>query len=392
MEATEKTKVLIGALGANDYEEVTYALPIPVKTRYFVYAIAGNLHPARVFILVTEQAKRKHWDSLLQEFRNTANLPEPEPVEIPIGATQKEAQTIFGKIAQAVPENATLVIDITTSLRSIPTLLLSAVRYLQYARNVEIEKIYYGAFEAKTVQVPAYEMDSFVDLLDWASAVDVFRRTGNAVLLAERLEKHTDDLGIGDLSSLVTSLRKLSRALDLTLSQTIVVAAYELVAALTSGGKQSLDRPMSGPIITLLDGTRQEFEPFAIEKPRNDVKAFLEATFALLEWYMARERYANALQLAREWCITWCMFRDKKPNADLWQYKKRQNIANGLKSDPDVGGFWESMRVLRNLIAHTESEEKDFDIDDPAQLDSTIDKIKGVIQEVLKLRGKVDRL
>lgn len=232
----------------------------------------------------------------------------------------------------------------------------------------------------------------------------MFKRTGNAVLLAERLKDHESDLAIDQskLKELSETLEKLSRSLDLTLSQTIVVSAHQLVTVHSAVEAQAKDKPdsdnsnnhpLTQPILDLFEGIRREFEPFAIDRPRDDVPKFLKATFELIEWYLKRERYANALQLAREWCITWCMFRDKKPAPDLWQYKKRDEVAKKLKDDADVGGFWEDLRRLRNRITHTESEENDFDIDDPNQFDTTLNEIKDVIQKVLaSLRDKVAAL
>jgi hypothetical protein len=389
-------KILIGALGATKYKDAFYELPKPVHTKYFIYGIAYNEKPDRIIVLTTEEAYENNWESLKSEICSNGDLSAPEPLRIPIGATQQEAWEIFTQIAHEIPQGSDLIVDITTSLRSIPILLLSAVRYLQHARNVSIRTIYYGAFEAqKNGTVPVYSMDSFISLLDWASAIDAFKRTGNAVLLAERLEQHQSDLAIPNLQALVRALAKLSRSLDLTLSQTIVVSAHQLVTVLSSTTPSVSDlstHPLTQPILNLLNSVLQEFEPFAVERPQADVRKFLKATFKLIEWYSDRERYANALQLAREWCVTWCMFRDKKPNADLWQYKKRDVIAKSLKSDPDVGSFWENMRKVRNLISHTESQETDFDIDDPAQLDTTINDIRRVVQEVLKLRSKVEAL
>lgn len=387
-------KVLIGALGTGDYKEATYALAQQIPTKYFVYAIAQNERPDKTFILTTKQAYDKHWDALTEEFRRLGKDSSPEAICIPIGATQEEAWEIFNKIADQIPSNSELIVDITTSLRSIPTLLLSAVRYLQYARNVEIQTIYYGAYEAVADGVvPIYAMNSFITLLDWAAAIDTFKQTGNAAPLAERLEIQEGDLSLQNTPSLTRALRNLSGALDLTLSQTMVVSAHELVTELASVAQvETSSRPLTQPIVELLTGIKGEIQPFAIERPRDDVRKFLRATFALIKWYYERGRYTNALQLAREWCITWCMFRDNLPNSDLWLYKKRQNYAKNLKTDADVGSFWEPMRELRNRISHTESEEKDFDIDDPPKLEATVREVKRIIEEILRLHDKVDAL
>lgn len=393
-------KVLIGALGTTEYQEAIYAIAPQNPTKYFVYAIAQNERPDKTFILTTNEAYNKHWHALTKEFCNLGESSSLEAICIPLGATQEEAWEIFYKIAGRIPSDSELIVDITTSLRSIPTLLLSAVRYLQYARNVKIQTIYYGAFEAKEtktgtvlVTVPVYTMDSFITLLDWAAAIDTFRRTGNAIPLAERLEAQQNDLALQNTAILTRALRNLSSALDLTLSQTIVVSAHELMTELASVTQiETSSRPLTQPIIELLAGIKEEIRPFAIERPRDDVRKFLRATFALIKWYYERERYTNALQLAREWCITWCMFRNNLPNSDLWLYEKRRNYAKNLKSDTDVGSFWEPMRKLRNRISHTESEEKDFDIDDPPKLEATVTEVKQIIEEVLKLRDKVAAL
>lgn len=392
-------KVLISALGMGNYEFVTYNLETPVMTKFFAHAIAVNIQPDVVLVLATDQVLQS--DKLIKEFEKAftdSELKQPDWVKIPLGADVKEAQSIFNEIDRMISKQMNdfpqqeieLYVDITTSLRSIPTLLLSAVRYLEHAKGIKVRKIYYGAFEAKRVEVPVYEMDSFVSLLDWSSAVDLFKRTGSAVQLAQLLTQHERELGLASLQAFTEALRQLSRALDLTLSKTIMASAYQLqeaFEALTPSTES--DYPLRGPILSLLSEVVEEFARFAVERPETELERYVDVAHKLIAWYYQRERYMNALQLAREWCITWYMVRHLKDyQGQVWQYETRNRVAqNELRKDPDLRSFWKGLKDLRNRIAHTETTDN-VDIDDPEQLNKIIKEIKTYVGRVLKLDSK----
>jgi CRISPR-associated DxTHG motif protein len=353
-----------GSSGKKEYEGTRYDFgdDAVIDADYSVYAVTKFEKPDRVVVLLTEGARGSQWQGLkewleLEGYSQGKGERTFLDVSIPDGATQNEAWNIFQNISQNIPASSEVVIDITFGLRSIPVLMLSAVRYLQRANNVRLSKIYYGALESKQGNVtPMYSLDSFITLLDWATAVDIFKRTGSSLLLADLLGQQHNELKFANGSQVVHALRQLSLSLDLLRSQGVLIAAHKLVDAIKAARKEEILLE-NEPIVGLMEQIADEFQPIAMGRPRSSIQDFLRKTLRLVEWYQKRNRYADALFLSREWCISWIMFRDSKTSQQIFNKYERDGYAKNMIRRSEVNHFWRDLARLRNRLAHTESHE-----------------------------------
>jgi len=97
--------------------------------------------PDELLVALTPGARKKH-GAALGEACSFA------PVEVPPATDEAAWWRIFNALTEAVPEGTTLLVDVTHGFRSQPFLSLAVVAYLRAVKDVEVERIVYGAFEA----------------------------------------------------------------------------------------------------------------------------------------------------------------------------------------------------------------------------------------------------
>ncbi len=133
-----------------------------------------------IFIFCTNKAEETHWATLEKEFEKN-DLIKPKKISIPDGKSESELWEIFSIVSDTVKENDKIVFDITHSFRSLPMLFTILSKYLKTIKNSEVEKIYYGAFEARDVsnnETQIFDLTPFISLYEWSSAIETFKDYG----------------------------------------------------------------------------------------------------------------------------------------------------------------------------------------------------------------------
>lgn len=395
------TKVLIGALGLGrrkkdgsaGYEGTTYGFEDGTTddADFFIYALTRHVKPDHLIIIATEAVKK----TALAELTEWIAL-EGVPitvVDIPNGRNRNEAWTIFNAVVakydELFPEGTSqpeVYMDVTNGLRSIPILMLSIARYLQRSRRMDLRGIFYGAYDAADqteVVKPVYQVDSFITVLDWASAVDTFLTTGNSVQLAEMLETHT--LTIPNAYAIADSLRLLSESLDLVRMEDMHRNAQTLVDALEQVNLSDLSAE-NRIIVELLERLRDEFKPLAMREPQSNLREFLRKNLKLVLWYFKRNRYQDSMLVAREWMLTYKMQHN---NADRKRSKYSPSEIFMRQNRDEEEGYhqWKTsdkrrlhkeINDVRNSLAHG-----GFSDDQTAQ--GIIIRINSVVADLQKL-------
>jgi len=360
-------KVLIGALGVSKYDGTSYKFENgeEFEADLFLYALARHIEPDRVIAIVTEEAEQKTLP-YLQEWMNLDSIP-LTAVRIPNGATSSEAWDIFNKIEAKFTEllqqseaSLEVFIDITYGFRSIPILFLSIARYLQRTKDVQLGGIFYGAYDAVPRDQnlkPVYKLDSFITVLDWATAVDTFRKTGSSVQLADMLDIYGVDFELPVMQEVAQALRELSQALDLVRIEDAHQSAYNLIEAVKAATPEAV-RESDRLILALLKQLSDEFEIIALASPRKDIRRFIKANLELVFWYHDRNRYQDAMLVAREWMISYKMFNPQfrkraYKNEEFFDYEVRREEENpaGWKI-PERKKLAVEISELRNSLAH----------------------------------------
>ena len=294
----------------------------------FAQALRQFLEFDQMLVFVTESARREVYPVL--EALKDERI---KPVDIPIGETPDEIWDIFEKLTCQIDEKDEVSFDITHGLRSIPFLVFLAAAFLKSAKQVSIKRIYYGAFELRKGSqenpgpAPIIDLSELITLLDWLNASEQFMKFGNASQLAARLRKAGTE---ASLEKAAVTLEKVSRSLRLILPDQVMEASHELEKSLMNA--EEAIKQSARPFSVLLKQVTDSYFPFALPNPRRrqNLLAGLECERQIIQWYLKRDLLVQAVTLAREWVISWCMVHAGYSN--LYEREARKEIGDNLGS------------------------------------------------------------
>ena len=185
-------RVYLAFLGNSDYKKVTYGLDGKVArpTRYVQAAELDLLGPGtfdKVHIVLTRESKEKHWAALRDELI-TLGVPSERIEPIDIDGSRLDAASQwrwFERILQRIGIHDHLTVDLTHGYRIIPIVFSTAINFLQQARNITLEGVYYGAFDAPGDLKPIEDMRDFYLINAWADGVGRLVDQADASRLAD---------------------------------------------------------------------------------------------------------------------------------------------------------------------------------------------------------------
>ncbi|BAZ05439.1 TIGR02221 family CRISPR-associated protein [Calothrix sp. NIES-3974] len=346
----------------------------------FSLALRQFVEHDRMLVCNTPEAQEKTWPELLKLNDNRI-----EPVSIPKGETTAEMWEIFNTITERVNYRETVIFDITHGLRSLPFLVFLFAAYLKSAKQVQIEAIYYGAFELGK-PAPVIDLSEFIGIIDWLTATNQFVKTGNGEALADLLRKGIpssielrDNIDARELKNHLDSASKaieaISSALRLTRPTETMEQATKLEEALKKA-EPSINKKAQ-PFSILTEQVVNEYGQFALEKPRENSQLVenLRLQLKMIEWYRDRQQIVQAVTLTREWIVSVLalnfeeeMFDNKNGRSEVekalnngvkiqakQEINKPSRCDEKLKEIPnkeDLINHWQQITELRNDIAH----------------------------------------
>jgi len=375
----QKGEAMIGLtfLGTGDYQETGYLWNgRQVTTALFPEAFVAFFNLSELYVVVTPESREKHLARLRQRLGDGVNIHE---IEIPFGYNEEELWTMFERISGEIPAGVNLVIDITHGFRSQPLLILAACVYLQVARQVKIERIVYGAYEAGNRQAkatPVFDLTPFLNIIDWSMAVDKFVKSGNAADLAALLtaahrqpytKTHAKTEGLPHyLSSLARQIEATSLALRAVRPHGTFKKAAKMVNTIDTMAAEV--ETWAKPFALLLDRVKDEYRPMAVPDAAQFTAAGMHGQLAMIHWYLEKGLYMQAITLAREFLVSHvCLVMNMKPSGFESRKLAAENlndwnntIKNRTKLNEDVSGFskkdtaklWGEVIELRNDINH----------------------------------------
>ncbi|MDW8300556.1 MAG: TIGR02221 family CRISPR-associated protein [Anaerolineae bacterium] len=391
--------VAITTLGTTGYTEVVYRFQDgeEIRSSYPVHALVqkSGMRFDQTIVLLTDGARQANWELMkifLEDRGQTAG--EIKDISIPDGANSEEIWQIFEKIAEVVPENANLYIDITHGLRHLPMLLVMAAAYLRTAKNVTIKSLSYGAFElgkreqrdgrSVVTECNVFELLPFVALFDWAGATKVFQETGNASQLARLLRDTGATLGSearAQIDSIADQLDKVTLALEVARPEEAMQLAHELRTRLDENAVRI--RAYAKPFGLLKELLSKAFERVSLPRPEA-LGDRLHRQRDLIKWYFQRGRIALSAILAREWMISRRMrqrgIRDISDDERRDEIVEELNRGRGPQITQREHEIWRELRKLRNEIAHAGQADRE---------PLTASKIKAKFEYILE---QLDRL
>ena len=311
-------------LGTNNYVACTYFLAGQevADVRYVQEALV-KLHCSdwtpedQIIIFVTPEAHRKNWadnghipenSAGLYRCLSALNLPcRIRPVSIPNGKSEEEIWDIFGTVCNELANSDAVTLDITHALRSLPLLAMDVLQYIRVLRNVRLQGIFYGAFEAlgsvgevKKMMVadrraPIFDLTSFARLADWSVAVDRFLAAGNAGMIHELVSREAirfikagpNDTRHGEaiaVKNLAKRLLDFTKAMSTCRGLSISQCATSLNQALDNYQQAAL----VPPLVPLLEKIRERTAGFS---GTNEISDGISAARWCLEHNLIQQAY-----------------------------------------------------------------------------------------------------
>ncbi|MDM7912942.1 MAG: TIGR02221 family CRISPR-associated protein [Methanotrichaceae archaeon] len=352
-------------LGTGNYQETTYFLGNKeCRTKLFPEAVHELFRPDEMVVLLTEAAGSKYLDNLKSALAGKSW----RYARIPDGKNEAEIWDIFEVITQSVGEGDELIFDITHAFRSIPMLTMISVAYLRSARNITLEAVVYGAWDAREGdRSPVFDLTPFMKLLDWTNAAEMFIRTGHGGDIARLLRSAQDiayrrDGSDGqdpprELKNIAKDIDSISRALALARPKEVIESAQRLRSRPETYRSEAQE--WAKPFFLLVNKIADSFIPFA-ESDKTDIPGRLETEYRIIEWLLERDQVIQAILLSREWIVTYAIHRLGKGKAydRAFREQTEERINNaakgeeGLPVENEILSIWRRLGDLRNDIAH----------------------------------------
>ncbi|RRR76898.1 MAG: TIGR02221 family CRISPR-associated protein [Candidatus Viridilinea halotolerans] len=354
-------------LGLGNYQETTYCWESQAcTTPLMAEATARIFRPDLLVVLLTPEAQQAKFPDLQQRLAGVLPV---QPLPIPAGHAEQELWQIFAVLATEIKPGDELIFDMTNAFRSLPLLALLAANFVRSVRGATLERMIYGAFEARQEnQTPIFDLTPFVALLDWTSATDTFLRYGRADDLAQRVRQtppSAQPFSAGQARQFATQLASLTRALQAVRPVEVMREAHKLEVQLQTLTVQLASEPQVVPFSMLLERIASEYMPLALAEPTASTErhAVLQRTLYMVRWYLAKQMPVHALTLSREWLVSLIVVR---MDLDLFSYISRAQAERILNDQPPVPAaaatmndlenlrqLWRTIAQMRNDVAHT---------------------------------------
>lgn len=325
-------------LGAGTAHETVYFLGDGREhtARFLGVALAHFFPKLDMYVFVTDKARSNHW----KDFEPLVNSAETtiHPVSIPDGRDEDEMWQIFERVIEVVNEGEQVVFDITHGFRSTPFLSFLAVAYLRVIKDIQLQAVLYGNFEARDQSVrpnraPVIDLTPFVSLFDWMVAADRFIRFGDAHGLAglvRAARPHTNRRPDPATSTIQRTLASAARAMDDVSQALRLLRPDETLRASRSLQTRLLNashvfQTYARPFQPLAQKVIEAYAPLALpeDQDKNPIAA-LERERTMIAWYLDRQQFVQAVAVAREWLVSWAIG---------WLEEKGQNVS---RRDVDV--------------------------------------------------------
>jgi len=359
--------LLISSIGTMDYDEASHDFgdgEEAVTSKFSSVAveskIGGDVQP---LVVRTEEAAEAHDEELRESFET-----EPQFRLIPLGRSEEEFEEIFATIVDAVDEYDpdSVSLDVTHGLRSLPMVYFASLTYVSSLRGIEVEGVYYGAFEAgEEGQAPVFDLTYLFDLMDWYHAVRTFSETGSLLQIQELLEDRKNSLfREGEeprvLSELTGPLRSTHESIASGLPLESGMASHSALEALGELDEESVG--LGVPVIEPLEDELKRFEVPDSASDKSDAELSMDEMkreAEIIEYYVEKGNLQLALECLRELFINRLLL-----GSDAWLRMSKRSLAKRDLTDaakagteggdtPEVVKSWNRISDWRNFYAHS---------------------------------------
>ncbi len=416
--------VFLTVLGTGFYSECDYIYCNQVvRTKYVQEALVKFLaqdwkreNGDKIIILLTDDAKNKNYitkdetDVKLDRILTGFDL-EVEEVHIEVGANEDELRQIFNQIVEHTNYGDHVILDITYSLRNIPIQALVALNYAKVIKGIEFDGIYYGAFELgkkqeETIcitevacscgngtvqreeyikQVEIFNLNTYIELLDWTHAINTFLQTGSAKEVknlydnANRTLNKKEDRSINYLNNIVNALYNFTSCISNSRGMNPISSIKKLSLRSIGAAANSLDKA-----IKELDCNQEEKIP---------LKALFHKVGESIQSFVEKDNLGVGLATV-EWCIKYDMIQQGYTALEetLKTYICNiYNIDDSLKKNREekAGKILACLNIEKEKWIVT-AEERLFIEEKVSELDIKYPNLKGIVSEIIQKRNDIN--
>lgn len=382
---------MISFLGATPYKETlyTYQNSDVCESKYVAEAVIEIFSPQKLYVFVTPEAYKMHFDSLKDRVKNKVDI-----TAIPIATPQSDDDVwkLFNCITQEkvvfddgteeefLCEGDTIILEITNAFRSIPILSLMISNYLRVIRKVDLTAITYAEFVFGQERTPIRNLSIAVPMLSWVVAAESFLRFGRFSDLSALMQVSPTQID-RELNKVAKKMEQLSQALHTSRPVAAMQAAHDLLETIEHVRQREKTTHISSlqPFILLLDKMKSEYGTIALANPQAPNQAWyvLKRLLCIIDWYLDKELLVHAMTFAREWLVSLVVyfeggdiFDDLRSRDTFGDRAVAEEIINGKRSATrretrtvlrDVQRIWKRVSDnsgfqqasdIRNDIAH----------------------------------------
>jgi CRISPR-associated Csx2 family protein len=326
-------KVFISVLGAGYYGTCKYVDKnesfVSSETRFIQHATLEKIGAQQwssddaIFIPLTDTARKSNWEDSIKHNRDTdqdehyiglknvlkqMQLPCPViDVPIPDGKDEKEIWEIFSILFNLLKdEGDELYIDLTHGFRYLPMLVLVLGNYAKFLKNVVVEAMTYGNYEAKdknTNEAPFVNLLPLSVLQDWTFAAGQYLDSGNVTKLFDLSSSELRPiLAIAQGKNIeATKLKQFVMLLKTVIEERQTCRGISIVNSNNFKNlkevSEQLNETIIEPLNPIIDKIKESFIPFDINKNASN-------GFAAAKWCYDNALYQQAATILHENMIT----------------------------------------------------------------------------------------
>lgn len=341
-------KKFISFLGTGNYQPCKYKLSDSFTSDDVIYvqeALVKALctdytESDAICIFVTKEARAKHLDKLLSKLNSLDLKCKIDPIDINDSKNEADIWTLFKTLYDAIGTKDSVVFDLTHSFRYLPMLFFSILNYAQYLKQINVDGIYYGAYEARTEDniAPIFDMSDAYTVLQWANAADSFVNYGIADKLYKQIKKQ--DMEFSDSGKLSDSILKLANNMNYARGQRIYEGKmFSHCLEKINTYKYSADIKLNPILLPVLDSVEKKMENFKSNSALNFIPA--------VQWYIDHDMPAEAISMLKEGICTYLI---TDTNGDFKNPSLRLALGNRLAYKGKNPFNYEKQGQWRDLV------------------------------------------
>ncbi|MBO7411187.1 MAG: TIGR02221 family CRISPR-associated protein [Ottowia sp.] len=251
-----------------------------------------------------------------------------ECILIPYARDSREQAEILTSLAKAVENNGNIVLDVTHGLRHLSMLALIAASYLKHVRRVNIQDVYYGAFELRANRdspAPVVNLKGMLQMLDWVEALAIYDHSGDYGVFAKLFQQ---DGMAGEHADQLRRAAFFERSTNPEQAKQHLTGAFEHIRNHTGALGQLFSAPLA--------------ENVAWFKAENRAERELE----LADRYLERRDYLRAIMFMQEGFVSRAVLQQR---GDPGNFDERKSALDHWRATSED---FRLLANLRNAVAH----------------------------------------